>query len=153
MGKNKNHYALVKETWMLSLVSLFLFFFFIGVAQLSAKDDCNKTYPKPEIKFDHQDAQGRVFIPVVNWSAYFKEMFRKAPELPPCGTNTNSSRTWVDIYNADTNAKIYGFCALGSNSDLKGIWFGSTAKRGRVYIIMNDRACKKTYKSNTIRWP
>jgi hypothetical protein len=113
-------------------------------------NDCNKRYPLPQIKFDRKDAEGRVYIPVVNWNAYDKEMFRKATELPPCGLNTNSARTWVDIYNADTNARIYGFCAFDSKDDLKGIWFKPTTPKGRVYIIINDRACKKTYKSNTI---
>jgi len=116
------------------------------------QDDCRKKYPNPQIKFDHIDKEGRVYIPVVNWAAYSNEMFRSAPELPPCGLNTNSSRTWVDIYDADTNNRIYGFCAFNSNDDLKTIWFLSKAKKGRVYIILQDRACKKNYKSNTITW-
>jgi hypothetical protein len=125
----------------------------MGTAQVSAKDDCSKIYPNPEIKFDHQDAEGRIYIPVVNWSAYDNELFRKAPDLPPCGANTNSSRTWVDVYNADTNAHIYGFCSFVSNNDLKGgVWFKPTTPKGRAYIIINDRACQKTYKSNIVPW-
>jgi hypothetical protein len=121
--------------------------------QLSrAKDDCTKRYPNPQIKFDHQDSDGRVYIPVVNWSSYDNAMFRKAPDLPPCGLNKNSARTWVDIYNADTNQRVYGFCAFGANSDLQKIWFKSSAKSGRVYIILNDRACQKNYRSNTLIW-
>jgi|APFre7841882724_1041349.scaffolds.fasta_scaffold10175_1 hypothetical protein len=113
---------------------------------------CDKQYPHPQIKFDHKDSEGRVYIPVVNWPAYDNEMFRKAPELPPCGLNTNSARTWIDIYNAATNDRIYGFCAFDSKDDMKGIWFKPTTRTGQVYIIINDRACKKTYKSNTIRY-
>jgi len=79
-------------------------------------------------------------------------MFRKAPELPPCGANANSSRTWVDIYDGKTNARIYGFCAFDSNDDLQKIWYKPDANSGLVYIIINDRACKKEYKSNILRW-
>ena len=122
----------------------------IGTAQPT--DDCRTTHPNPQIKFDHQDSEGRVYIPVVNWSVYPNEMFRKAPDLPPCGANTNSARTWVDIYDAKTNARVYGFCALDSNKGLKGIWFSSKAKGGMVYIILKDRACKKEYRSNKLRW-
>ena len=117
------------------------------------QDDCKREYPAPKIKFDHRDAEGRVYIPVINWADYSNEMFRAAPELPPCGLNTNSSRTWVDIYDANTNKRVYGFCAFGSNADLKKIWFMSKAKSGRVYIVLKDRACKKNYRSNTISWP
>jgi hypothetical protein len=118
----------------------------------AARDDCRKRHPRPIIKFDHQDSEGRVYIPVVNFSAYENEMFREAPELPPCGANTKSARTWVDIYNADTNARIYGFCALSSNEGLKDIWFKSEAKGGRVYIVLSDRACRRKYRSNTLAW-
>ena len=114
------------------------------------KDDCTAVYPEPEIEYDRTDADGRVYIPVTNWSAYADEMFREAPELPPCGSNTNSSRTWVDIYDAENDTRIYGFCGFNSNDDLKSIWFKPSAPNGKVYIIINDRACGKTYKSNTI---
>jgi|GEM_PF-1804062 len=117
-----------------------------------AQDDCRKRYPNPRIKYDHTDSEGRIYIPVINWSSYDNQMFRPAPELPPCGANTNSARTWVDIYNADTNKRVYGFCAFGTNADLKGIWFKGWARSGRVYIILNDRACKRKYKSNILRW-
>lgn len=134
------------------LILIFLLATFISIAPVFAADDCRKTYPNPEIKFDRQDAEGRVFIPVVNWTAYDNELFRKAPDLPPCGANTNSARAWVDIYNADTNAKIYGFCALTSNDGLKSLWFKPNTFKGRAYIIINDRACQKNYKSNIITW-
>ena len=124
----------------------------MGTGQVFARHNCNKRYPNPRIKFDRQDAEGRVYIPVVNWSAYDNEMFRAAPDLPPCGSNTNSSRTWVDIYNAAKNARMYGFCAFNSNDDLKRIWFKPTASHGQVYIVIKDRACRKNYKSNLLRY-
>jgi hypothetical protein len=126
--------------------------FAAGAAHTYAADNCRKTYPKPVIKVDHKDAEGRIYIPVLNWAVYDNEMFRSAPDLPPCGANSNASRTWVDIYNADTNARIYGFCAFNANTDLKRVWFMPAAPGGRVYIILNDRACRKSYKSNIVMW-
>lgn len=115
-------------------------------------DNCKRVYPKPRIKFERSDSLGRIYIPVLNWKSYSNSMFRKAPELPPCGSNTKSSRTWVDIYNAETNKRVYGFCAFDSNDDLKKIWFSKWGMSGKVYIIINDRACKKSYRSNTVKW-
>jgi hypothetical protein len=113
---------------------------------------CSTSFPAPVIKYDHKDSAGRIYIPVQNLVAYSNHLFKAAPELPPCGKNKSSSRTWVDIYNADTKARIYGFCALGTNTDLKGIWFLPSTPHGHVYIVINDRGCGKTYKSNTIAW-
>ncbi|UCH93673.1 MAG: hypothetical protein JSV88_25860 [Candidatus Aminicenantes bacterium] len=149
-GKKKIHIFLPAKGVCMLAVILFLSVFIIGAGQY--RDDCRTTHPNPQIKFDRQDSAGRVYIPVVNWSVYPNQMFRQAPDLPPCGANPKSARTWVDIYDVDTNKRVYGFCALGTNADLKGIWFKSTAKSGRVYIILNDRACQKRYKSNILRW-
>ena len=146
----KDNFFVGKRTPLLVICCLLILF--MGITQAFARSNCTKRYPRPKIKFDRQDAQGRVYIPVLNWSAYDNELFRKAPELPPCGSNANASRTWIDIYNAATNARLYGFCALKSKDDLKSIWFKPSTSHGLVYIIINDRACKKTYKSNRIKF-
>jgi hypothetical protein len=106
----------------------------LGIILSGLLQSCCKNYPDPVIKYDHKDAQGRIYIPVVNWSVYPNTLFQEAPKLPPCGTNTNSSRTWVDIYDAISNTRIYGFCAFKTNEDLKGIWFMPSTKSGKVYI-------------------
>jgi hypothetical protein len=124
----------------------------LGLAWALPRDDCRARFPNPVITFDHQDAEGRIYIPVTNWAAYSNDLFRAAPELPPCGANANSARAWVDIYDATTNARIYGFCALGTNADLKTIWFKPSSPNGKVYIIINDRACKRSYRSNVIAY-
>jgi hypothetical protein len=115
--------------------------------------ECADTYANPEISYDHTDAEGLVHITVANWDAFPNELFRPAPELPPCGANTNSSRTWVDIYNADDDTRIYGYCALDSNENLQLIWFSPNTPTGRVYAVINDRACGISYKSNVISYP
>lgn len=149
MEKKINQRALIAQ-WVQALILACVLVFFVGVSQSFAGDDCTKTYPMPIIKLDHKDARGYIYIPVINWTAYPNEMFRQAPDLPPCGSKSNSARTWVDIYDADTNANIRSFCDLNSNKVLANIGFMPSAPRGRVYIILNDRACNKKYKSNII---
>jgi hypothetical protein len=103
---------------------------------------------------------GNIFVKydldVANKTAYPAEMFASQPLLPPCGLNTNASRTWVDIFNAADNVRLYGFCALGSPASLGDIWFSiakSLPTPASIYIIMDDRVLSVQYKSNIIRLP
>ncbi|HKU74754.1 MAG TPA: hypothetical protein VJR02_12660 [Pyrinomonadaceae bacterium] len=87
---------------------------------------------------------------VANKDVYPNDLFTKSPDLPPCGSNTQSARTWVDFYD-QSGKKIQGFCALGKSSDLGTIWFA--LEEGKVppswvYIEMNDRKTNTKYKSN-----
>ena len=87
---------------------------------------------------------------VFNKAQYPAAMFAPAPGLPPCGRNTNSSRTWVDFFDSRGN-RLYGFCALGSPSDLGSIWFATpegTVPPSYVYIELNDRQTNTKYRSN-----
>jgi hypothetical protein len=94
----------------------------------------------------------RYLLEVTNRDVYPDEMFTPAPELPPCGSNTESSRTWVDVFD-DQGQRRYGFCALTSSDGLKNVWFsvlqGAPAPRG-AYVQIVDRACGTTYVSNTV---
>jgi len=87
---------------------------------------------------------------VDNSSIYPNAMFAPAPALPPCGTNTKSSRTWVDIFDS-RGKRLNGFCALGTPADLNKIWFALPADEvppSWVYIELNDRETSTKYKSN-----
>jgi hypothetical protein len=95
---------------------------------------------------------------VFNLQEYPNEMFAAAPELPPCGTNTKSSRTWVDIYvysgtysGTSSGKRLYGFCALGNRDGLGNLWFAlerDALPPSWVYIEMNDRKTNTKYRSN-----
>jgi hypothetical protein len=92
-------------------------------------------------------------IAVQNFTEFPADMFAPAPTLPPCGLNTNSARTWVNIHDAGTSKYLYGFCALGQPADLQRLWFG--LKWGNlipsgVYIELKDRLTGRTYRSNTL---
>ena len=107
------------------------------------------------IGHEYYTVNGQAFIryryDVFNKDQYPAEMFAAAPGLPPCGSNTNSSRSWVDFFNARTNARIYGFCALGSPNNLGQIWFALPEGQippSYVYIKITDRQTNTTYQSN-----
>ena len=103
---------------------------------------------------DFFTANGKNYIrysyDVANKDQYTAEMFAAAPGLPPCGKNTNSSRSWVDFFD-QSGRRLYGFCALGKPDDLGKIWFSledGTVPPSYVYIEINDRQTNTKYKSN-----
>jgi hypothetical protein len=113
--------------------------------------------PKPVlylIRTEPYTAGGKNWIryryDVANKAEYPAEMFAAAPALPPCGLNTNSSRTWVDFFDS-TGKRLYGFCALGKPADLGLLWFAveeGVIPPSYVYIELNDRQTNTKYKSN-----
>ncbi len=87
---------------------------------------------------------------VLNKDSYPAAMFAAAPSLPPCGKNTNASRTWIDFFD-QSGKRLYGFCALAKPGDLNGIYFAledGTLPPSWVYIEMTDRQTNTKYKSN-----
>jgi len=87
---------------------------------------------------------------VLNSSSYPDAMFAAAPALPPCGSNANSSRSWVDVFD-QRGKRLYGFCALGKSENLNTIWFSGPegdVPPSWVYIEINDRQTGTKYKSN-----
>ncbi|MEN3369572.1 MAG: hypothetical protein V7609_1715 [Verrucomicrobiota bacterium] len=87
---------------------------------------------------------------VANKAEYPADMFAAAPSLPPCGSNTNASRTWVDFFDS-TGKRLYGFCALSKPDDLGKLWFAleeGVIPPSYVYIELNDRQTNTKYKSN-----
>ncbi|MGC9327884.1 MAG: hypothetical protein ACP5I1_09645, partial [Candidatus Hinthialibacter sp.] len=136
---------------------------FVGEAEPTATPtpkDCYPDLPAPELMLENIkliDVNGQPVyeynLDVPNWSAYPDSLFEAAPDLPPCGGNANASRTWVDIYNGETNTRIFGFCAFGSAADLNFLWFRIPSGEplpNNVYILMTDRRCDLAYRSETI---
>jgi hypothetical protein len=125
--------------------------------QASAPAQANATPPKPVLYLMGMEAFTaggknwiRLLYDVANKAEYPAEMFAAAPSLPPCGLNTNASRTWVDFFDA-AGHRIYGFCALSKPADLGKIWIAyedGTIPPSYVYIELNDRQTNTKYKSN-----
>ncbi len=117
----------------------------------------NESIPDPVLAFTGTEdsiVDGQQFTEyhfnVLNRNVYPAELFVASPNLPPCGLNTNSSRTWVDIFKPD-GTYLYGFCALSQPEDLKYLWFGlpkGNPPPSAVYITLTDRLFGITYKSN-----
>jgi hypothetical protein len=117
----------------------------------------NANPPKPVLYMMEQQpytANGKNWIryryDVLNKADYPAAMFAAAPSLPPCGSNTNASRTWVDFFDS-TGKRLYGFCALSKPADLGKIWFAleeGVIPPSYVYIELNDRQTNTKYKSN-----
>lgn len=113
--------------------------------------------PNPVLYFLGQEAYsvgGNNFIRyrygVLNSASYPDAMFAAAPALPPCGANTNSSRTWVDLFD-QRGKRLYGFCALGKSENLNSIWFAlpeGEVPPSWIYIELNERQTNTKYKSN-----
>ena len=92
----------------------------------------------------------RYLYDVANKDEYPKDFFEASPNLPPCGTNRNAARTWVDIYD-QSGTKLNSFCALAKPADLNKIWFAmnpDAVPPSYVYIEMTDRKTNTKYKSN-----
>ena len=131
----------------------------ILVRPIAPASYCFKCLPSPNLVYKGKGdytvrgvAYTRYNLAVANRDDYPASLFKPAPDLPPCGLNNNSARTWVNIYNLE-GGYIYGFCALSSPADLDGLWFaiakGKTPPKS-VYITLNDRRCKIVLKSNLV---
>lgn len=123
----------------------------------AATPAANQPPPKPILYLTSEEpysAGGKNWVrrryDVANKMSYPAEMFAAAPGLPPCGSNTNSSRTWVDFFDS-TGKRLYGFCALSKPEDLGKIWVAfeeGVIPPSYVYIELNDRQTNTKYKSN-----
>jgi ribosomal protein L7/L12 len=94
----------------------------------------------------------RYYVSVKNTRDIPDDLFLASPDLPPCGQNTNSSRTWIDISDQD-GKRLYGYCAITKSTSLGKLSFslkkGSVTPKS-VQIVLNDRRKRKTYKSNLV---
>ena len=116
-----------------------------------------RALPNPVLVFTGQEffAAGgkqmtRYRFTVDNRADYPAELFAAAPDLPPCGSNTKASRTWVDLYD-QSGKRLYGFCAFSSPNDLSQIWFAlesDVVPPSWVYVELTDRKTGTKYKSN-----
>ncbi len=113
--------------------------------------------PNPVIYFSGSQVvaeKGKNYIryhyDVFNKDQYPADMFAAAPDLPPCGMNKKSSRTWVDLYD-QKGKRLYGFCALAKPADLNQIYFAledNVIPPSWIYIELTDRQTNTKYKSN-----
>ena len=68
------------------------------------------------------------------------------------GTTDPAGGVWEQIYNANGDAYLYGYCAMSSLAN--EVWFA--AEPGDVasaYLVLNDRECGNYHTSNTVNIP
>jgi hypothetical protein len=145
-----NFITFKKTNVLLALVLLFML-------AIETRSTALPVLPNPVLYFTGQELYetgGKQWIryryAVNNSDAYPDALFAAAPELPPCGKNAKSSRSWVDIYD-QRGKRLYGFCALKDHNGLNEIWFAlesSETPPSFVYIEINDRKTDTKYKSN-----
>jgi len=144
----------MKSRSLITLLLASLFFVFLAHGSASTAPP---VLPNPVLYFTGQELYstgGKQWIryryDVLNRDSYPADLFAAAPALPPCGANTKSSRTWVDIFDS-RGKRLNGFCALGKPADLGKIWFVlevGVVPPSYVYIEMTDRQTNTKYKSN-----
>lgn len=120
----------------------------------------SKTIPDPVLvhtETKEHEFNGREFISfkfdIENKAKYPSELFVPSPELPPCGKNDNASRIWIEIHDGDTDARIYGYCAINSPSELDNMGISVPTDKTppkSVYVKFHDRKEDKTYTSNIV---
>jgi len=133
---------------------------FIQPASAQQSSPSPEPTPKPILSFtatEEKESGGNQLISysltVVNWQSYPQYLFVNAPHLPPCGSNQNAARTWVEIFNGQTDVRIYGFCAFSSPNDLTKLWFVvsvTSTPPPSVYVKLIDRQEAVTYTSNIV---
>ena len=124
---------------------------------LAAAHKTNATVPNPILFMTHTEyftANGQEMVryryDVLNKDAYPADFFAAAPALPPCGSNTNASRTWIDLFD-QSGKRLNGFCAFSSPQQLSSLWFALPVTQvppSYVFIVFTDRQTDAKYKSN-----
>jgi hypothetical protein len=93
-----------------------------------------------------------ITLGISNYAQFPAILFAKDSTLPPCGSNTAASRAWLRVYDAQSNKEINNYCRMNTASELRTFSFNVKRENlpSRVYVVVDDRAAKKTYKSNCI---
>jgi len=92
----------------------------VGVAvSANLQAQCGPPLPVPHVAFVSTAVEPsfiRYTFTVTNHALFSNVFFTPLPNLPPCGLKVNSSRTWLNIFNANGGAYIYGYCGLTASS-------------------------------------
>lgn len=135
----------------------------IALSVINALDDL-ETELRPVIEASLpsiRTVRGRDFqhvdIEVTNWELFSDEMFAPAPDLPPCGANTNASRTWVSVHDADNDHRLNSFCGFRRAEDLSSsVWFSravGTDLPKNVELRIHDRSARIVLTSDAVPVP
>lgn len=131
----------------------------LAIAVSAIAQPCGPPLPTPRVAFLNKVNEPgfvRYWFTVTNRGVFNNVFFTPSPNLPPCGLNNSSARTWLRIYNANGGAYIYGYCALPNNAAMGKLWFAvptANPQPKAFYITLEDRLCHVTKKSNNAAIP
>jgi len=118
-----------------------------------------QSLPKPKLKLVgvsdgvNNGVAVKVYeIEVVNRTEMSDEFFISAPALPPCGTNADASRTWINLYD-EKSVRIYGWCTIKTSGELASLRFmmrAADSQPKKLFIDLVDRAEGIILRSNKI---
>lgn len=138
---------------------LFLLIAFLLVTG-TAVETLAQDLPKPQLRFvgtsdgvNNGVAVRGYEFEVVNREEFDNELFIPSPALPPCGSNANASRTWVNVFN-EKGTRLYGVCVINSNAELASLRFLVEAARPqpqKIYIELLDRFEMRFVRSNSVK--
>ena len=120
---------------------------------------CGPPLPVPRVAFVSKAVEPgfiRYTFSVTDHALFNNVFFTPSPNLPACGLNHNSARTWLDIFNANGGARIYGYCALTSSAQMVKLTFAvpkASPQPKAFFITLTDRLCHQTKKSNVAAIP
>ena len=91
-----------------------------------------------------------------NAGAYPDSLFAPSPDLPACGLNANSSRTWVEMRDA-RGPYLYGYCAIRSAGELASQLYLplalTPADATAIVVVLTDRRCATSVSSQPVALP
>lgn len=134
---------------------------FIKGDKIKAKPKINKnTMTKPVLEWqkfgEDKGSDGKTYknirFGITNWTSFPDQLFAAAPALPACGSNKSASRTWLDIFDAATDKRLYGFCAFNESKNMQSQSFNLPSRDlpKCIYVVLTDRQTKVNVKSNAI---
>jgi len=138
----------------------FLVLVILGIAvSANVHAQCGPPLPAPRVAFVAKAVEPsfiRYTFAVTNHAMFSNVFFTPSPNLPACGLNVNSARTWLDIFNGNGGAYIYGYCALTSSAEMAKLTFAvpkASPQPKSFFITLEDRLCHVTKKSNVAAIP
>lgn len=115
------------------------------------------TLPEPQLSLlgleERAEGGTAVTLGVSNWADFSDDVFAPAPDLPPGGLNASASRTFVEVEDADSGKRLYGFCDTGSARGLAALEFvlpQETPLPARLQILLSDRRTRTERRSNPV---
>jgi len=109
----------------------------------------------PEIVLREVDQQCKAgyqvhYFEILNPMDFPSELFYEAPDLPPCGTNTRASRSWVEIRNSEDMWVVASFCYFDTIEDLLRAGINLPCDVEEVYFVIHDRLTGERHRSASI---